>query len=231
MGERRDGLKEEALEEALGRLLYDPKARERFRAGEAEDQRLLELDIDDIEEAARAVRRMVRERVHRGTGGLEAWFPQTVAAWREAHPEDADLGALIALFCGSPSCAAWREHGSGVSLEEAWFRFWIAQGVGDSETVEEEFLGAIVRALAVTPRARFDRPTGLRDAPRGCFAVSRGGVLHAVLDGCYVQGPLTPLIVEMLEGSRPEDVARRHGVDGASLAAVVDALRAKGLLG
>ena len=230
MGERSDLLSGASFEAALAALLYDEQARARLRTGEADDLRFLTLDVDEVDESARGVRRMVRERTHRGTGGLEDWFPKTLAAWRIAHPEDEELDGLLTLFCASPSCSAWREYGSGVSLEEALYRFWLAAGVADQETVEEEFLGAIVRTLAISSRARFERPNALSDAPGGCYAVSRRGVLHASLDGKYVHGALTPLVVELLGGVALDDIARRHRVGLEQVAEVTRALRAKGLL-
>src|SRR5205814_783916 len=102
MDERVDGhLTGNDLEEALAALLYDDGARARLRAGQARDPRFAALDADELEEAARAVRRMVHGRAHRGTGGLEAWFPRTLAAWRAAHSEDAELDELLTRFCSS----------------------------------------------------------------------------------------------------------------------------------
>jgi hypothetical protein len=230
VGERRALLSGAAFEDALAALLYDERARERLRVGQADDHRFLTLDIAEVDEAARGVRRMVAERTHRGTGGLEDWFPRTVAAWRLAHPDDEGLDGLLRLFCASAHCSAWREAGSGISLEEAFYRLLSDLGVGDRETVEDEFLGAIVRTLAISPRARFARPSALRDARRGCYAVSNRGVLHASLDGKYVHGALTPLVVDLLSGVAPDDVARRHAVRPEQLADVVEALRVKGLL-
>ena len=230
MGEPSDLLSGASFEEALASLLYDEDARARLRLGKADDCRFLKLDVDEVDEAARGVRRMVRERTHRGTGGLADWFPKTLAAWREAHPEDDDLDGLLTLFCASPSCSAWREYGSGVSLEEALYRFWLDVGVGDLGTAEEEFLGAIVRTLAISPDARFERPTELRAAPGGCYAVSRRGVLHASLYGSYVHGTLTPLVLELLGGAAPSRLALQNGVDLARVTEVLEALRVKGLL-
>src|SRR5215510_1984551 len=88
MDEGIDGrLSGEELEEALVALLYDENARARLRAGEVVDARFAALAVDELEETARAVRRMVRSRAHRGTGNFEAWFPRTLAAWRTAHPD------------------------------------------------------------------------------------------------------------------------------------------------
>ena len=229
MGEHGE-LSGDRLEEALAALLYDDAARARLRAGEADDPRLSTLDIDEVEEAAREVRRMVLGRTHRGTGGIEAWFPSTLAAWRASHPDDRDLDGLLSLFCASPSCVAWREHGPGISIEEAFYRLFLDAGVGDPATLHEEFVGAIVRALAVTPRARFARPNLVHRAPGGCYALGKKGTLHAALDGKYVHGPVTPLIAALLEGEPASDVARRHGLAAREIEGIVDALRAKGLV-
>lgn len=230
MGEPSTLLSGASFEEALASLLYDEGARARLRSGEAADDRFLTLDVDELDEAGRGVRRMVLERTHRGTGGLAEWFPNALAAWRRSHPGDENLDDLLTLFCASPSGEAWREHGSGISLEEAWYRFWIAQGIGDDETTEEEFLGTIVRTLAISPGARFTRPSALRAAPGGCYAVSRRGVLHALLDGNYVRGALTPLVVALLGGAGLERVASQYGVELAQVSEVFEALQAKGLL-
>ena len=76
----RDRLSGEELEQALAALLYDDEVRARLRRGQAEDPRFFAISVDELEEAAHAVRRMVRGRTHRGTGGIEAWFPATLAA-------------------------------------------------------------------------------------------------------------------------------------------------------
>src|SRR5207245_10913930 len=116
-----------------------------------------------------------------------------------------ELSEVAAAFCASPACAAWRERALGSSLEEAWFRFFEAEAIGDAAVREDEFLGAIVRALAVTPRARFLRPVAVKPAPGGCFAVSRKRVLHAALDGRYLRGEVTPVIAAILNGDSAGD--------------------------
>src|SRR5262249_16748639 len=156
--ERRHPLSGEQLEEALASLLYDEGARAGLRAGDAADPRFLEIALDELDEAAHFVRKMVRERVHRGTGGVEAWFPRTLASWRDAHPEDTELDLLLKRFCAAASCRAWSELGGGLSLEEAFYRFALDASVGDAAIAEEEFLDAVVRALTVTPNARFEWP-------------------------------------------------------------------------
>jgi hypothetical protein len=231
MDERVDGhLTGNDLEEALAALLYDDGARARLRAGQARDPRFAALDADELEEAARAVRRMVHGRAHRGTGGLEAWFPRTLAAWRAAHSEDAELDELLRRFCSSQPCRAWSESGAGISLEEAFYRFFVEAGIGSSEVAEDELLGAVVRALAIAPDARFEWPANVHRAPGGCYALTRGRVLHAALDGTYVYGQVTSLVAELLEGAAPDDVSRRHALAPNEVDAVMAALRAKRLV-
>jgi hypothetical protein len=186
--------------------------------------------MGELEEAARAVRRMVRGRTHRGTGGLEAWFPRTLAAWRDAHPADVELDDLLTRFCSSPSSRAWSELGDGISLEEAFYRFFLDEGIGSARILEEELFSAVVRALAIAPAARFEWPAGVRRAPGGCYAVTRGRVLYAALDGAYVYGPVTALVAELLEGKSPDDVGRRHALGPEEVDAVLEALRAKRLI-
>jgi hypothetical protein len=220
----------EELEEALAALLYDDGARVRLRGGDAADPRFESLAASELDEAAGAVRRMVRERVHRGIGVIDAWFPRTLAAWRAEHPKDGELDDLFSRFCASSACKAWSELGRGISLEEAFYRFLLEARACDPAIAEDEFLGAVVRALAVTPAARFEWPKELRRAPGGCCAVSSLRYLHAAVDGAYLHGPVTDVIVDLLEGHTPEQVAGRHSLESGQIGAVVDALRAKKLL-
>ena len=180
------------VEDRLAACLYDPTA--------PSDLGLREPMLRD---AARAVRAMVRGRRHRGTGGLTAWFPRTIEAWRARHPNDLDLDELVAAFCASTACYTWREGpglASGTSLEEALFTFFEHEGVGDASEREEELLSALLRALAVSPRAAFTLPPSVRRAPGGHYAVSRRLVLHAALDGRYLHGPVTPPVARLLRG-------------------------------
>ncbi len=157
----------------------------------------------ELAEAAATIRQMVLGRMHRGTGGLLAWFPLTVQAWRAVHTEDDSLDELSARFCASRFAKAWRELSFGelgMSMEEALYRFFADAQVGDPEVCEEEFLGALVRGLAIAPAARFHWPSQLRAAPGGCQAVSSRGVLHAAIDGQYLCGPVTSAIRDILDG-------------------------------
>jgi hypothetical protein len=211
-----------ALEEELAALLYGGACGggpARSLAGGFHDPRLAALDADELAEAARSVRRMVLGRTHRGTGGIAQWYPLTLAAWRRAHPEDTDLDGLAATFCASAHCWAWRESGGGggwppgISLEEALFHFFEEHDVGDAATREEELCGAVVRALAVTPNARFSWPAMVHAAPGGCYAVTSDGMLHAALDGRYLRGPITSLIAAVLRGEPTTALAADASVE------------------
>jgi hypothetical protein len=178
-------------------------------------------------EAIATVRRMVLERRHRGTGSLRDWYPKTIAAWLTAHPEDAGLNQLAADFCASDACALWREHAGGISLEEALYRFFCAIGIGD----EDEFLSAVVRALAVAPRASFRWPDQLRRTAHGCVALTRDFVLHAAVNGRYVRGPVTPLVADLLRGEPVGTVAQRFGVSTREVGLVHNQMASQGLCG
>ena len=185
----------DATEISLARLLYE-RGRPTARSGDAIPSVEAELD-----EAAAVVRTMVGARVYRGSGGLRDWFPLTLAAWRVDHPDDLSLDELLSRFCASTWCREWRESpcvDPGLSLEEALHAFFVDQHVGDPSVREDEFLGAIVRALAVAPRAHVRWPAALRRAPGGAFAVTQRFVLHAAIDGAYCRGLVTPLIAAVL---------------------------------
>jgi hypothetical protein len=220
-----DRARGEEIEEALASLLYGVAI--------PRPPLLAALDPAEVDEAAASVRRMIRERMHRGTGGLADWYPRTLAAWRVQHAADSDLDVLITAFCSSSHAAAWRDlpvGPPGISLEEAFYRFFVEQGIGDAAVCEAELLGAVVRALAVTPRARFVWPEQVRRVARGCIAVTRGLVLHAAVAGRYLHGPITPLMAALFGGMPANEVAAQHRVEPSEVARVVDALREAGLL-
>jgi hypothetical protein len=212
-----------AIEESLAALLYGDGAPTLALAGH---------DGRDLDEARAAVRQMVLTRTHRGTGGIRDWFPRTIAAWRAAHPDDTDFAQLTARFLASPACDSWREvptGSAGVSLEEALHRFFGDEKIGDAPTRDEEFLSAVVRGLAVTPRAQFTLPPSVRWAPGGCYALA-GLVLHAAIDGAYLRGPVTPLVAALLGGDSAARAAARLGIATDAAAATREALVQRRLL-
>jgi uncharacterized protein len=180
--------------------------------GRTEELHLEGLTKQKDPEAVTLVRKMVRDRRFRGTGGLRDWYPKTIAAWLARYPDDQSLEQLVSQFCASAEGDAWREHGStrrGSSLEEALFHFFATNDVGDAEVREDELYGAVVRALAVTFDADFIWPAGLRRTSGGCAAVTRALTLHAVVGAQYVRGEVTPLIAALLRG---EPVGHSDGV-------------------
>jgi hypothetical protein len=221
-----DGERLRGLEERLAALLHDPTSA-------PGDPLFSSVRPDELEEAAAEVRRMVLGRTHRGTGGVREWYPLTLAAWRERHPDDGDLDALARAFCASAACATWREGTSnelGISLEESFHDFFEDAGIGDPATRDEEFLGAVFRALAITPAARFRLPSGARQAPAGCYVVSSAGILHAALTGGrYLHGALPRIAVLLLEGDSEDEVERQTASTPTGVAAVAAELRRLGL--
>lgn len=203
------------LERALGDYLHGATA-------------TLELDGFPVQHeaaAVTAVHRMVFERRYRGTGGLREWFPKTLASF-----DDVQLRELIARFCASKEGSSWREHGRGLSLEEALFRFFEAQGIGAPDVREDEMLGAVVRALAVSPRVGFSLPVQVAKTALGFVAVTRALVLHAAVGGQYLRGPVTPMIARLLRGDSIASVADEFASVPREVGMVREQLRARGLI-
>jgi len=203
------------LDHALDRLLHDAAYRAAFFAGAELDLAPEDLDalrcIDpgELESAADAVRRDVMTRGYRGSGGLAAAFPRTLAAWQ---PQDVDH------FLASPAYAAYREvpyAGDGGCLEEACYRFCEAANLGDAVTREHEFLGALLRALVVSPDPAFALPAEVRRVPGGFVSITTRGepTLFLAVHGRLITGELTPFLAELLlSPDRADDIAARHGV-------------------
>ena len=197
-----------------------------------------ELNLDCLPrqsdpEAVNLVRKMVLARRYRGTGGLREWYPKTLAAWLARHPDDEALELLAAQFCASVEADGWREHAltrRGRSLEEALFDFFAANEVGEAAVREDELLGAVVRALAVTPDADFIWPRGVLRTPSGCVAITRALTLHAVVGAQYVRGEVTPLIAALLRGETVEALSARLRIPPVEVALVHAQVMQKGLL-
>ena len=190
--------------------------------------RTLDLDGFPVQHEAAAVEAvhcMVFERRYRGTGGLREWFPRTLAAFDGQH-----LRALISRFCASSAGGAWREHRRGLSLEEALFRFFEAEGIGVADVREDEMLGAVVRALAVSPRVGFELPPQVTKTALGFVAVTRALVLHAAVGGQYLRGPVTPMIARLLRGDSIASVAQEFASVPREVGIVHEQLRARGLV-
>ncbi len=233
------------LDDALERLLVDPDYRADFMAGRwerlavAADDCIALQTIDRVQLARTAdrVRADLAERQYRGSGGIKKLFAATIAAWEAAYP-GAGADSIFAAFVASPAYQTYRElpfAGPGASLEEAFYRFACAEGLGDPATREGEYLAAIVKAVLLSPDATFTLPPELRPAPDGWFALSQIGAgtkLYAAARGRYVEGPVTPLLAELLTSSdSPAAIAERHRVPDAVCDAVVARFRELGLMG
>jgi hypothetical protein len=223
-----------SLDEALDRLLRREEVLAAFLVDgpgaldvSAEDAEALgAVDRGELARTARQIREQILIVQHRGCGSLRTLYTRTIAG--------ADEAGLAAAFVGSEEYAGYRElpfAGPGVCLEEAFYRFAEARGLGEAEAREEEFLLAVVRALVMSPDPDFVVPGELRRAPGGYYAVSERGEprLFAALGGRMVVGPITPFLADVLRGDRAE-AARRHGVDAEVLAVAVERFVALGLL-
>ncbi len=240
------------LDVALDKLLHKRAYRDAFLA---DDHAALDLSADDVRALSTIDRRqlsLASERIaketfackHRGTGDLRDLFPLTIAAWLAAQEGAAEGAAqrqraereLAYAFLGSEAFDAYREHpfaGVGQTIEEAFFVFCEAAGIGDPAVRERELLSALVRALAVTPTMETTLPPTIRRVAQGFFAVTQRGavpVLFAAVAGRYVTGELTPFLAELLLSSDGGDVvAARHDVVPEVFRAAEEMLRSLGL--
>jgi uncharacterized protein (UPF0276 family) len=130
---------------------------------------------------------------HAGCGSLQQLFPATIAWWRSMHPDDADLVELSTLFAASDARRAHVElavGGKGICLEEAFYVFCVEEDIGDAAVLEEEFLSAMMRAIATSPNPAFELPEQIKARPDGVVALSRQGMVHAVSRGRIIRGRL-----------------------------------------
>jgi hypothetical protein len=232
------------LDEALDRLLHRRSYREAFLAGRLEAldlspedrEALATIDAGALVREAESVQKDLLRREHRGSGGLCSLYPRTIAAWRAAHPEDAELTELLSRFMESEAFDAYREipfAGQGRSLEEAFHRFCEAEGIGAPEEREDELLVAMMKALLLSPDPDFALPPEVLAAAGGFFAVSRRGEprLYAAVSGRLVVGAITPFLAELLlSEDPPAEIAVRHRVSPAIRDAALAELGALGLL-
>jgi hypothetical protein len=216
------------LDVAIDRLLHKPAVLAEFLGrgpaalglDAADADALDQIDRGQLVRTAAHIRGQILHRQQRGSGSLLNRFPRTIAAFAGA-----DLDGLAGEFLGSAQFDDYREvpfAGLGRSLEECFFRFAEARGLGEAAVREQEFLSAILRALVVNPDPDFSVPAEVRRAPGGYFAVSvrSGPTLFAALGGRFVTGALTPFLAALLVSPEtPDEVARRHAVTGPVLAA------------
>ncbi|HVU03154.1 MAG TPA: hypothetical protein VHE30_15445 [Polyangiaceae bacterium] len=231
------------VDEAFHRLLHSRRTRTAFIAGRVDalavsPETLSELRTVDhalLEEVAERIASQVLTRGYSATGSLPELFPRTVAAFRAAHPDAGPL-ELAYRFLESEAFGEYRElpfSGVGLSLEEAFYRFAEAEDLGTAADRGREFHAALMKLVAVNPRAAVKLPACLRTAPGGHFMVTthHPATLHAAVGKTLVSGPLTPFLADLLaEGADPEDVARRHRVSADVLRKSVAHFATLGLL-
>lgn len=235
----------DTLNEVLERLLVDRAARDALFAGDrallgvdaAVWRDLQTIDHEQLRQTAEKLRDQILSRRYRGSGDLTTLFPATIAAWRAAHPEDAELTRLAEDFVASAAYATYREFsfgGAGLCLEEAFFGFACAEELGEPHLREREALAAMVRALAVNTPPAFAVPEAVRRGPRGYWATTTppGPIaLFAAVDGRVIEGEITPFLADLLAAAAPPaEIANRHGVTGDVLDAALGKLRTLGLL-
>ena len=231
------------LDVALDRLLHRSSYRRKFLDNRTADLELSAPDIEALQsidkaqlvETALAVRSSLLRRSHRGSGGIEQCWPQTLVAWRAQH-EDEDLQVLAERFMESPAFEDYREiphTGLGLCMEEALYRFFEASHTGDRVVREREFLAGMCKALALNPDPAFLVHAPLRRAPHGWFAVSSGGApqLFAALEGRYLSGSLTPFLAQLLlSANSPHQTAAQFDVSDEVLAAAITRFQSLGIL-
>jgi len=130
---------------------------------------------------------------HAGCGSLQRLYPATIAWWHQAHPDDTDLLALSSSFAASEPCRRYVElavGGSGTCIEQAFYDFCLTSGIGDAAVLEEEFLAAMMRAIATSPAPAFELPQQVKRRHDGVVAVSSQRMVHAVSDGRIIRGRL-----------------------------------------
>ena len=232
-----------SLDVATDRLLHRPSYLKAFLEGRSEELELSTRDLaalDSIDktqlvETAVAVRSSLLQRKHRGSGGIEQCWPQTLAAWRTEHNDD-KLHVFTDRFMESEIFERYREvhhMGPGLCLEEAVFRFFEVCDTGDARVREHEFLAGLCKALAMNSAPSFLVGDPLRRAPAGWFAVSMRGEpqLFAALSGRYVSGALTPFLAELLLSEKtPDQLTADFDVDEDVVAAALGRFESLGIL-
>lgn len=223
-----------SLPDLLERLLTDAAFRDDFLAGRADlPPAFQSIDPVQLERTAAQLRKDLVQRQFRGSGGLLARFPKTLAAALPV-PSDAALDALFARFLASPAYRAYREWprtGAGQCLEEAFYRFAEDAALGDPATREREFLAAIVRAVLLSPEPGFALPPELTTRNGVAFAITTRSAPHlfAATPRGLVQGALTPFLADLVREPDAAAVALRHRVAPSVLAEAKARLAALGL--
>lgn len=139
------------------------------------------------------IHRGLLTHTHAGCGSLRERFPQTIAAWCTSNPEDEQLFELSKAFSKSDAHSTYVElaaGGPGTCIEEAFYQFCCANSIGNHTVLEEEFLSAMMRALATSPEPAFSIPASIKRSRNDYIAVSSKGIVHAISKGRIIRGRL-----------------------------------------
>ena len=210
------------LDAALYALLFDAEARAAFFAGDlarfeltAEDEAaLVDVHREQLASAASLAREHVFARRQRGSGSLAEVFRETIDDWKACHPEsvEAELESEFVASNEFRACHMTASTPASSSLEEAFYRFAEARGIGEPATRLRECAMGLLRGLAAMGAPAFTLPTFVRRAPRGYLVVSpHGPTLFALVGTQFVTGPITPHIAALLD---PDQASAAHTVVG-----------------
>jgi hypothetical protein len=221
--------------DTLERLLTDDAFRLAFREGRVVlPPEFGTIDHDQLESTARHLRQHLIQTTFRGSGGIVERFSRTLGPVLEAA--DA-IDRLFGRFVASDAYRTYREwprDGRGACLEEAFFRFAEAENLGDGAARERDFVEALVRAILLSPEPGFAVPPEIRTpSPGVAFGIARRSNppwLCAATASGLVQGPVTALIVAVIDGGAPDAVAAAFGTSTAVVDEVTLRLRALGVI-
>ena len=238
-----------SLDRALDRLIHDRAYRGAFIQGDfaalgLAPAELHELSTIDAQALCRLSERVAREtltRKHAGSGSLLELYPGTIAAWRAARADTDWQLALGFAFVASQAFGACREAcraAPSTSVEQAFYDFAEALGIGTPEVREHEFLAAMMKLCLTNPRAPLRLPSSIRRLPGGVFALTTRSppMLYAALAGRFIRGAVTPFLAELIlalpssGASALASVALRHGVPRRVLEQALAQLSALGLV-
>lgn len=228
--------------EILERLLTDDAFRAAVREGRvALPPEFATIDPEQLQKTAEQLRRDLIYKQFRGSGGLLERFGRTLGpalSGADDRTAASQLDAIFARFVASDAYRLYREWprtGEGTCLEEAFFRFAEAEGLGDPAAREQDFFEAVIRAILLSPDPGFAIPAEVTIPAAGvAFAITKRGAapfLVAATHRGLVQGPITPLIAALITGESPDAVAATHDVPVALAHEALSRLRGLGIVG
>jgi uncharacterized protein (UPF0276 family) len=227
----------DSIDSALEALVFDEQAREAFVHTGAtactSTAAFRAVDAEELRSLADAAAKHLLGRGHAGVGTLSRSFPRAFEAWRERHPHDRDLLGLARAFCGAEGRRV-REGMSvapGPTIEEAFAGFAERAGLDDPASIRLALARAVARAVVTSVEPSFVLPSTFRSCPGGICTVvpTSPPYLVAALGARVVEGPVTPLIAALVEGSRVDEAAVAHGAAGTAAEASAAELVRMGL--